>query len=200
MGVKHLMALLARVDCQSNLLQPLRADVSNTYSVAITGTPGVGKSTICDLFRQESYSIFTVRELAQQHNCLGEYSEHYQSHDIDIHTLAELWQSDEAVIIDGHLSHFLDIDAIVMLRCEPIELAKRLAKREYSESKIRQNTEWELISGTWAELSEFEISVPILEIDTTSKTQIEVFEMIKQWLASDLAINYETKRVDWLDD
>ena len=61
--------------------------VSNTYSVAVTGTPGVGKSTICDLFKQESQVILTVRELAQQHNCLGEFSEQYQSHDIDIHTL-----------------------------------------------------------------------------------------------------------------
>ena len=59
--------------------------------------------------------------------------------------------------------------------------------------------EWELISGTWAELAEVEITVPILEIDTTSKTQIEVFEIVKQWLASDLSINNETKRVDWLD-
>ena len=173
--------------------------VSNRYSVAITGTPGVGKSTICDLFKQESKAILTVRELAQQHNCLGDFSEQYQSHDIDIHTLAERWQSNGSVIIDGHLSHFLDVDAIVMLRCEPAELGKRLAKRDYSESKIRQNVEWELISGTWAELAEFEITVPILEIDTTSKTQIEVFELVKQWLASDLSINNETKRVDWLD-
>ena len=173
--------------------------MSNTYSVAITGTPGVGKSTICDLFKQESQVILTVRELAQQHNCLGEFSEQYQSHDIDIHTLAESWQSDGAAIIDGHLSHFLDVDAIVMLRCEPTELGKRLAKRDYSESKIRQNMEWELISGTWAELTEFEITVPILEIDTTTKTQIEVFEIIKQWLESDLRINNENKRVDWLN-
>ena len=53
--------------------------------------------------------------------------------------------------------------------------------------------EWELISGTWAELTEFEITVPILEIDTTTKTQIEVFEIIKQWLESDLCINNEAK-------
>ena len=173
--------------------------VSNTYSVAVTGTPGVGKSTICDLFKQESQVILTVRELAQQHNCLGNFLISIKARDIDIHTLAERWHGDRAVIIDGHLSHFLDVDAIVMLRCEPTELAKRLAKRDYSESKIRQNMEWELISGTWAELAEFEITVPILEIDTTSKTQIEVFEIVKQWLASDLSINNQTNRVDWLD-
>ena len=46
--------------------------------------------------------------------------------EIDIHKLAEKFMpnGDDNIIVDGHLSHFLEVDAIIILRCEPAKLRK----------------------------------------------------------------------------
>ena len=40
--------------------------------IAITGTPGVGKSTFCE---QGDWATITVQELAKQHDCIEEIGE-----------------------------------------------------------------------------------------------------------------------------
>ena len=43
------------------------------------------------------------------------------SQEIDIHRLSDMFEHEpnKQVIIDGHLSHFLTVDGIVILRCQP---------------------------------------------------------------------------------
>ena len=108
--------------------------------------------------------------------------------------------TDNDVIIDGHLSHFLDVDAIIVLRCDPVKLRARLESRGYSEAKINANVEWELIAGTWSEIAEFEIDVPILELDSSALTFEEMVEKVLAWVNIDFKDNSTTisKAIDWL--
>ena len=104
------------------------------------------------------------------------------------------------VIIDGHLSHFLDVDAIIVLRCAPAKLRARLESRGYDEAKVNANVEWELIAGTWSEIAEFEINVPILELDSSTLPSEELVEKVLGWVNADFKDNRTTisNAIDWL--
>ena len=168
--------------------------------IAITGTPGVGKTTIVELFSDANFTILSVKDLAKQYGCEGDFDEATQSTDIDIHKLAEKFEADSKgdTIVDGHLSHLLDVDAIIILRCKPSLLHERLTKRGYSGQKITANVEWEMIAGTWSEIIEFELDQPILELDTTNCEPNEIFEAITQWINDDYSQDSTHPRIDWL--
>ena len=168
--------------------------------IAITGTPAVGKTTVVEFFTDANFTIVSVKDLAKQYDCEGDFDEGTQSIDIDIHRLAEQFEADSLgdTIVDGHLSHFLEVDAIVMLRCNPSTLQERLAKRGYSEQKITANVEWEMVAGTWSEIIEFELDQPILELDTTNCDPIEIYEKINQWINDGYDQDLIQTRIDWL--
>ena len=40
--------------------------------IALTGTPGTGKTTISDILRMEGFEVLSLEKLAEKLNCLGE--------------------------------------------------------------------------------------------------------------------------------
>jgi len=157
--------------------------VEDNLCIAVAGTPGTGKTTICESLG-ELYTVVSLQELAEQNGCLGPVDQIDGSAPLDIHKLSETWvpNDTETCFVDGHLSHLLDVDAIVLLRCNPEKIRERLEQRPYSPEKINANVEWEMLSGTWSELLEFEIEVPILELDTTASSIEELLESIVRWM------------------
>ena len=173
-------------------------------SIAITGTPGVGKTTLIELFKQDNYVAQSVVDLAKQHDCLAEFDEQLESWDIDIEKLSSLvnFTNTTDTVIDGHLSHFFNVHAIVVLRCKPSILYDRLSQRNYAEAKINANVEWEMLSGVWSEINELEPCPPTLEIDVTELTAEAAYESIKDWIISDFKDNFDNKsraKIDWLE-
>ena len=177
--------------------------VEDNLCIAITGTPGTGKTTVCELL-SSPYNVLSLQELAEQNDCLGSVDEDDGSAPLDIHKLSEIWDFDSKALtfVDGHLSHLLEVDAIVVLRCQPGTLRERLEGRSYSPSKITANVEWEMLSGTWSELLEFEIEVPLLELDTTAMSTEELRERIVQWIDEGLPsaslADAASKALSWL--
>ena len=173
--------------------------------IAISGTPGCGKTSLSELFASNGAKVVSVKELAQLHDCLGELNLEDGATEIDIHKLVELWENgdDGLVVVDGHLSHFLDVDAIVLLRCNPSELESRLSKRGYAENKVKANMEWELISGTWSELLEFEIELPIREYDATVQNTEEIYQNVCDWIEQNLPgasiMEQSEASIDWMN-
>ena len=170
--------------------------------IAITGSPGVGKTTISNMLASQGWKVNTVAELAKTFDCEGDYDELMGCVEIDIHKLAErfLMEPNDNVIIDGHLAHFLAVDAIVILRCEPSQLRARLESRGYPQSKINANLEWELIAGTWSEIVEFDIDVPILELDSSTLSAEELIKRLLDWIDGDFKHNSTiiSNAIDWL--
>tara|TARA_B100000925_G_C21873393_1_gene415269 strand:- start:142 stop:678 length:537 start_codon:yes stop_codon:yes gene_type:complete len=171
-------------------------------SIAITGSPAVGKSALANLLETDGWNVESVADLAKQFACEGDYDEMMGCVEIDIHKLAENFnpKSHKNIVIDGHLSHFLEADAIVILRCEPTELRTRLEARGYGAAKINANVEWELIAGTWSEIAEFEISVPILELDSSILSSEEMVARVNSWVNSDFTTDLTTisNAIDWI--
>lgn len=172
--------------------------------IAISGTPGCGKTSLSKLFESNGVPVYSVKQLAEQFECIGAEDQSDGAQEIDIHRLSDEWENEYTglVIIEGHLSHFLDLDAIVLLRCNPKEIETRLKTREYSNQKIKANSEWELIAGNWSELLEFEIELPIIELDSTSQSPEKLFQLVNDWITEGLpytSVAEESKlAIDWM--
>ena len=118
-------------------------------SIGVIGTPGCGKTTLCSRL---GLPVISLKDYAEENACLGEIGED-GSAEIDLERLSEIWKPpDYLTLIDGHLAHYIPVDALIVLRCEPSELRKRLEKRGYSEEKIRANVEVEMMGGPWSDL------------------------------------------------
>jgi adenylate kinase len=125
---------------------------------------------------------------------------------IDIHRLAEAWESSSSGrwVVDGHLSHLLDVDGLVLPRCRPSALAQRLEARGYKPGKVRANVEWEMTAGHWAELLEFEVELPLLELDAGRHSSEELAARVEAWCAEGLPTKpmqeLADEAVDWLGE
>ena len=174
--------------------------------LAVSGTPGTGKTTVCDVLEVLGWQVLSLEDLASEHGCLEEVDANDGAAPIDIHRLAEAWEAPKngRHVVDGHLAHFLDVDGVVLLRCPPTSLRERLQQRGYSEAKIRANVEWEMTSGHWAELLEFEIDPPIIEFNTASMSIEALAEAIVAWcndgLPSVELIHQASEAIDWLGE
>lgn len=174
--------------------------------LAISGTPGVGKSQLCNALGKQGWEVLRLVDLAEQYGCLGEVDERDGAAPVDIHRLEEVWDAPGAGrwVIDGHLSHLLEVDGVVLLRCSPPVLSNRLEGRSYAEEKIRSNVEWELVAGHWSELLEFEVATPVLELDSTDCPTNELLEHVEAWVDENLAqiptSELALSAIDWLTE
>ena len=188
----------------------------NRFRIAITGTPATGKSSVVEIIAQ-SNSV-TVRQLAAEHGCLGVAGAAGEAVEIDVdklhHILADKWseksssvgvekppggldeKAPQHIFIDGHLSHHLPVDAIVVLRCHPEVLSQRMRGRGWPQAKINDNAEWEMLGGPWVELDEN--IPPIIEIDTTVAAAGAVAKEILDWIEAGFVPGNPSKRADWL--
>ena len=172
--------------------------------IAITGTPGCGKTTLCEVLREAGHGVEAVVELARKFDCLGEHDPEDGAAPVDVHKLADLWQDDSAstVFVDGHLSHLLDVEAVVVLRCQPDVLQARLEQRGYTEAKVRSNVEWEMLGGTWSEMLEFELEIPVLEIDASDVEGPALLSEVLDWIEAGCPCDgleaSASEAIDWL--
>ena len=175
--------------------------------MAITGTPGVGKSTVSkylkDRLKEKGISVEYVdlTEVVKRNRLYIEKDESMDSYVVDFQKLKEYLKDlkGDFVILDGHISHLLDVDYIVVLRCNPQVIGERLKKRGYSEGKIKENVGAEILDVSLVESLERwkKDSIPVYEIDTTNRSVDSIVDEIIEGV--------ENKRVkygivDWLED
>ncbi|MBK00377.1 MAG: hypothetical protein CMB48_05430 [Euryarchaeota archaeon] len=169
-------------------MQPLR--------IAVTGTPGSGKTSFCNYGNINSIKVL---DLAKRYDGVVEESLSPELSLIDVDSLNEIlteeWEKppESNLFIDGHLSHNLPVDSVILLRCRPDVLESRLKNRNWSEEKIVENVECELLSTIAGELDD---KISTIEIDTTNMKTSEIWGEVNEWL------NEERKTqmlpIDWI--
>ncbi len=170
--------------------------------LALTGTPGTGKTRLSEELK-EVVEILSMPIIAEAKGFLGQ-DDGDGSKEIDVEglstILAEEWSSppEKTQLIDGHLSHLLPVDAVIVLRAHPLVIDARLHLRDYEEQKILDNVEWEMIGGPWLELEG--IDVPILELDSGVLGPGDLTTEVLKWLSRDCVPNRPAEIMDWLDD
>ena len=167
--------------------------------VAITGSPGTGKSTLAIQLTDLGFQVRTIETIALEVEALSLQNGHQE---IDTTKLGSWTHSGtETCVIDGHLSHYCSIDAVIVLRCNPKNLRHRLTNREgYGPEKIESNVEWELLGGVWSELITLHPSANVLELDTTDQG-IEIQTVLDFLENPDLAESVEhsvENSIDWI--
>ncbi len=177
----------------------VEAKSMNPNVVALTGSPGTGKSTLASRLKQHGMNVITVEEIAKEVNALSQSENGFE---VETSKLVHwTWDGGEDCIIDGHLSHHCSIDAIIVLRCHPSKLRQRLKQRDgYGLEKIESNVEWELLSGVWSELIALHPQAKVMELDSTNE-QISLESIL------DFISNHDTSKsvqdsiadsIDWI--
>ena len=180
---------------------PAGRNVSDGFRLALTGTPGTGKSTVAQMLSSDGYEVITVESLAEQYGLSGEIDPSDGVRVIDtgaLHdVLAPAWESspDGVVVVDGHLSHHLPCDAVAVLRCSPEIIESRLVSRGYSADKVQANYEWELLGGAW---NEREGDAPWCEFDTSHSGVNSVGDSLADWIADGFKPASPGAVIDWV--
>jgi len=165
---------------------------------AITGTPGTGKSSVSRELRSRGYNVIDMNEHIRSHGLLGELDKDRDTREVDLDalndSLDEYRRSDEIILMDSHLSHFMDCSGIIVLRCDPEILAKRLEARGYGCSKILENVQSEVLDVILCEATESDI--PVYEVDCSEGNESDSADSIEKILKGNHA-EYLPGKTDW---
>ena len=148
--------------------------------VAITGTPGVGKTGVAEALK-DKYEIIHLAELVDRFT-IG-YDEERESKIVDEEAMDEYIRrikEEGILLVEGHLSHLMSVDAVIVLRCHPEELKKRLAKKGWKEKKIGENLEAEALDIILERA--LEKHERVWEVDTTGRSVKEVAREVDEIL------------------
>jgi adenylate kinase len=160
---------------------------------ALTGTPGVGKTTCSELVR--SIKVVHLADLIESSGAVVGNDTRRDTKEVDASRLSkEIAEMDGDLLLEGHLSHLLAVDVAIVLRCSPRVLGERLRSKGWSREKVRENMEAEAVDVILIEAVE---SVgTVCEIDVTSMPAEDVARAIGEIIAGETQ-KYPVGNVDW---
>jgi adenylate kinase len=166
-------------------------------TVALTGTPGTGKTAVGKRLSGR-FSVHEVADLALE---WGAGSAVPGGVEVDLGALSRKMAGIEPAagtsIVVGHLAHLLPIRDVVVLRCRPDLLARRLrAARRGTAAERRENYLAEALDIVTAEA--VGLGRRVWEVDTTGGSVASVAREV-----TELVVRRPTSRVgvvDWLSD
>jgi adenylate kinase len=175
--------------------------------IAITGTPGTGKSSVSKILAKNDFEVIDLNRMALENKYLLGKDEKRDIWIIDIDELEEhiknKYSKDQTLVIEGHLSHLLkNVDIIIILRCHPDTLRKNLFKKKWNKEKIDENIQAEILDIILCESIELHTGDKIMEIDTTDKSIEEVALIIIKNIRNGFKNmkNYKIGSIDWSEE
>ena len=179
-------------------------------NVALTGTPGTGKSTVSKHLREQGYQVLDLNHIALTEKLVISYDKVRETSEVNLDKLNEYLikylktitdnLKDNVVFLEGHLSHLVEVvELIIVLRCHPSELRNRLNTKDWSDDKIRENLEAEALDAITIECVNEYGQDKIFEIDTTTKNTKTVLEDILKIIKGDVE-GYTPGKIDWSEE
>lgn len=166
--------------------------------VAITGTPGTGKSSVCDVLAARGYTIVDLDDVARREGFLVGRDLARGADEVDVDALREnLRFPSKVAFLKAHYSHRMAVNLAIVLRCRPSVLRRRLEARGWPPPKVRENVESEAIDGIVQEAVSL---LPfVYEVDTTERTPIESADAILEILQG-RTDGHAPGSVDWSEE
>lgn len=138
--------------------------------IIITGTPGTGKTSVADaLGKIMGLPVTHVNNIVKsgliktrkEKGCIAP----------DMHALQRALEHKQG-IIEGHLACEFPLKGskVIVLRCAPQVLEKRMKKRKYSAAKIRENLEAEALDYCLILAEKNYGARNVAQVDTTKRT------------------------------
>jgi adenylate kinase len=106
--------------------------------VAVTGTPGTGKTTATELLETD-LDVLHLNDVIKSGGFSTGTDEERGSLVADMDALEAWLDGREDVLVESHLAHNFDADRVVVLRAHPDTVVERLRERGESDSKAREN-------------------------------------------------------------
>ncbi|GAA0286018.1 adenylate kinase family protein [Halobacterium noricense] len=152
--------------------------------VAVTGTPGTGKTTATEHL-DTGLDIVHLNDVIQAEDLYTEVDEARDSKVADLDAVRDWLEGREDVLVESHLSHLLDADRVVVLRCAPGELERRLIERGEPAEKAEENAESEALDVILSEAVRDHGKPNVYEIDTTDRDPEAVADDVAAVLAGE---------------
>ena len=182
--------------------------------LALSGTPGTGKSTISNGLRDKGFTVLDINKIAKEQNLLTNYDPERDTYEVDLPGLSKYLKSQfrpgkkiksndnksNTIFLEGHIAHLIDsIDYAIILRCHPSVLEQRLKTKEWSLSKIRENLEAEACDVITIEAVERLGENKVFEVDTSNDKVEIVIKNILDIIKGDTE-NFQPGNIDWSEE
>ncbi|MFB6172420.1 MAG: adenylate kinase family protein [Haloarculaceae archaeon] len=152
--------------------------------VALTGTPGTGKTTVADRLAGD-LDVVHLNDVIREEGLASGRDPDRDSLIADLDALRERVADCEDVLFESHLAHHLPVDRVIVLRCHPDELADRLGGRGWSAEKVRENVESERLDLLLSEAVAEHGLDSVYELDTTGRSPDAVADDVAAVLAGE---------------
>ncbi|WP_163328676.1 adenylate kinase family protein [Desulfurobacterium thermolithotrophum] len=164
--------------------------------ITITGTPGTGKTTVANILSKKlNLPLFNISELVKKEKLYIEFDSKRNAFVVDPEKLREFFHNKKHFIAEGLVAHYIPSDILIILRVNPKKIPERLAERNYTEEKVRENEEAERFAVIATEAIENSKAKRILHIDTTKRKPEDVVNLILEGIGGKEVF----EEVDWLE-
>lgn len=150
--------------------------------VAVTGTPGTGKTSATSHLDID-LDVVHLNEIITDEELTTGRDEERDTLVADIEAIGDWLSGREEILFESHLAHHFDADQVIVLRCHPDRLAERLTARDEPEATVTENAESEALDVVLGEAVDRHDESRIYEIDTTDRTVEEVAAEIEAVVA-----------------
>ena len=141
--------------------------------VAVTGTPGTGKTTATDLLETD-LDVIHLNEIIKSEGFSTGTDEERGSLVADMDALEEWLEGRDDCLVESHLAHNFEADRVVVLRAHPDTVVSRLRERGDTDAKAYENAESEALDVVLSEAVHRHGTETVYEIDTTDREPGEV--------------------------
>lgn len=162
--------------------QPASTEGNLSMRVAVTGTPGTGKTTATQSVETE-LELVHLNTIIHEEGLTTGFDDQRETAIADLDAVADWLDGHENTLFESHLAHHFDAARVIVLRCHPERLTDRLEERGESELSIEENAESEALDVILSEAISQHGEDRVYEIDTTDSTPEEVAAEIEAVIA-----------------
>ncbi|MFZ2070122.1 MAG: adenylate kinase family protein [Halobacteriota archaeon] len=165
--------------------------------LAITGTPGTGKTSVCKALGLE-YEYIDLNSVIEEKGFYTGIDTERGSFIADLAKIEEYLQQVRKpfLLIESHLAHLLNPDVVIVLRANPLLLSKRLMQRGFSARKRDENVDAETLDIILTEA--VELCAVVYEVDTSDKRVAEVAAVVREIIDTEIEECESSSRKDAL--
>jgi adenylate kinase len=146
--------------------------------VAVTGTPGTGKTTATDEL-STPLDVVHLNDVIKREGLTTGRDDQRETLVADVDALSDRLAEYDDVLFESHLAHLFDADRVVVLRAHPETIESRLSERGESAQSVTENAESEALDIVLTEAVDRHGEDSVYEIDTTDETPSAVAAAIE---------------------